>query len=77
MMQFVPENGIYVYFRYNKEKTVMVVMNSNEKEEVLKTDRFAERTGNYKSAKNIITNEKIAIETLKLPAKTTYIFELQ
>lgn len=77
MMQFVPENGIYVYFRYNKEKTVMVVMNSNEKEEVLKTDRFAERIGNYKSAKNIITNEKIAIETLKLPAKTTYIFELQ
>jgi neopullulanase len=77
MMQFVPENGIYVYFRYNKEKTVMVVMNSNEKEEVLKTERFAERIGNYKSAKNIITNAKIAIETLKLPAKTTYIFELQ
>jgi glycosidase len=77
MMQFVPENGIYVYFRYNKEKTVMVAMNSNEKEEVLKTERFAERIGNYKSAKNIITNEKIAIETLKLPAKTTYIFELQ
>lgn len=77
MMQFVPENGIYVYFRYNKEKTVMVVMNSNEKDEVLKTDRFAERIGNYKSAKNIITYEKVAIETLKLPAKTTYIFELQ
>lgn len=77
MMQFVPENGIYVYFRYNKEKTVMVVMNSNEKEEVLKTERFAERIGNYKFAKNIITNEKIAVETLKLPAKTTYIFELQ
>lgn len=77
MMQFVPENGIYVYFRYNKEKTVMVAMNSSEKEEVLKTERFVERIGNYKSAKNIITNEKIAIETLKLPAKTTYIFELQ
>ncbi|WP_225871355.1 glycoside hydrolase family 13 protein [Pedobacter cryotolerans] len=77
MMQFVPENGIYVYFRYNEEKTVLVVMNSNEKEEVLKTERFEERIGNCKSAKNIITNEKIAIETLKLPAKTTYIFELQ
>jgi glycosidase len=77
MMQFVPENSIYVYFRYNKEKTVMVVMNSNEKEEVLKTERFAERIGHYKSAKNIITNEKVAVETLKLPAKTTYIFELQ
>jgi len=77
MMQFVPEKGIYVYFRYNKDKTVMVVMNSNEQAEELETARFVERTGNYKTAQNIITDEKLALGKLKLPAKTTYIFELQ
>jgi len=30
LMQFVPEKGIYVYFRNNKENNVMVVVNTNE-----------------------------------------------
>ncbi len=28
MMQFVPEDGVYVYFRYDNNQTVMVVMNT-------------------------------------------------
>ena len=55
----------------------MVVMNSNEQVEELETTRFAERIGNYKVAKNIISEEKLAIGKLKIPGKTTYIFELQ
>lgn len=77
MMQFVPEKGIYVYFRYNKDKTVMVIMNTNDQVEELQTARFAERIGKYRTGMNIITDEKTAIGKVQLAAKTTYIFELQ
>ncbi len=77
LMQFVPEKGIYVYFRYNNEKTVMVVMNTNEQAEELTTTRFEERIGRYKTAVNIVTDEQLPLHKLQLAAKTTYIFELQ
>lgn len=77
LMQFVPEKGIYVYFRYNKEKTVMVVMNSNEQAETVETARFAERIGTHRTLLNLITDQKNPIDKIQVPAKTTYIFELQ
>ncbi|MES2418012.1 MAG: glycoside hydrolase family 13 protein [Bacteroidota bacterium] len=77
LMQFVPEKGVYVYFRYNKDKTIMVMMNSNDQEETVNFDRFAERIGARKTAVNLITDQKINLNSLRVPAKTTYIFELQ
>ncbi|TKC08226.1 alpha-amylase [Pedobacter polaris] len=77
MMQFVPEKGIYIYFRYNNDKTVMVVMNTNDQVEDLETARFLERIGKHQTLLNIITDQKLPINKLTLPAKTTYIFELQ
>ncbi len=76
-MQFVPVDGIYVYFRYNAEKTVMVIYNSNEKESNVKLDRFHERTNGFSGAKEIVNNSALnGFTTIKVPAKTTYIFEL-
>jgi glycosidase len=34
-MQFAPEDGIYVYFRYDEKQTVMVVMNTSKEEKIL------------------------------------------
>lgn len=77
MMQFIPEDGIYVYFRYNDEKTVMMIMNSNGDEKSVKTDRYQERIMMYKSAKNVISSEQLSdISTIKVPAKSTLILEL-
>ncbi|MEO8795042.1 MAG: glycoside hydrolase family 13 protein [Daejeonella sp.] len=78
LMQFVPENGVYVYFRYDDSKTVMIVMNSNEEEINLNTKRFTERTAGFTKATNVITDENLAsIDTLKVPAKSTSVFELK
>lgn len=77
LMQYVPENGIYVYFRYNDQKTVMVMMNTNEKAEKLDTKRFVERMGKKKRGMNIITNEEMVLETVEIPAKATFIVELK
>ena len=31
-MQFVPDNGVYVYFRYTDKQTVMIVLNTSKEE---------------------------------------------
>ena len=78
LMQYVPDNGIYTYFRYNPDKTVMVVMNTGEKTETVKTDRFSERMSGFGSAVNVITGEQLFdIKALTLPVKTTLVLELK
>ena len=78
LMQYVPENGVYVYFRYDSDKTVMIVMNSNDAEINLSADRFTERMQGFSKAVNVITDESLnTINKLKVPAKTTSVFELK
>lgn len=81
MMQFVPEDGVYVYFRYitgaNGAKDVMVILNSEEKAKVLNTSRFEERLKNINAAVNVISGEKLnTVKTIQIPAKTTLVLEL-
>ncbi len=78
LMQYVPEDGVYVYFRYNENQTVMVVVNSNKTSKILKTERFSERINSFTNAENIITHEKIAdLHTVSVPAHSTTILELK
>jgi neopullulanase len=60
LMQFVPTDGVYVYFRYDDKKTVMVVMNTDKKAQKISTKRFSERTAKFTKANNILTNTDIA-----------------
>lgn len=78
LVQYVPQDGVYVYFRYDNDKTVMVVVNSNTKEVNLKTNRFNERLAGFSQAKNIMDGRLFKIEEeIKIPNTTTLIFELQ
>ena len=77
-MQYVPVDGIYTYFRYDNDKTVMVVVNSNAKPSTLNLSRFKERIQDKKSAINIIDKQVINLASdLNIPAKTTLVLELQ
>ena len=77
LMQFLPQNGTYVYFRYNNDKTVMVATNTNDQETPLETARFAERMSGFSSAKNVLTGETVTdLKMLKLSAKTALVLEL-
>jgi len=78
LMQFVPQDDVYVYFRYNANAkgTVMVVVNNTEKEKNLNTERFVERTAGITVARNVLTNENLAFKEIKVPAKTTLVLEL-
>ncbi|RRB07069.1 glycoside hydrolase family 13 protein [Larkinella rosea] len=77
LMQYVPQNGTYVYFRYDGAKTVMVATNSTAQEMTLETARFSERMSGFTTARNVLTEETIrTLSALKLPAKTAVVLEL-
>ena len=76
LMQFIPAKGIYVYFRYDDKKTVMVVYNSDDKEQSTTTARYAERIKGAKTAKNVITDEVVNLSDLTIPGKSTLVLEL-
>ncbi len=76
LMQFVPEDNVYVYFRYNDKQKVMIVVNADKEDIQLNTSRFAEMTVDYSKVKNIITNKTHNINNLEIENRTTSIFEL-
>lgn len=79
MMQYVPENGVYTYFRYlpGGGKTVMVIVNGDDQAKSLETARFAERMSGATTAINIITKEQLnTLKTIAVPAKGTLVLEL-
>ena len=73
MMQFLPVDGIYVYFRYTATETVMVMMNTSDKKTVVNTKRFNERINGFTKGKNIandlIINDLGQIELEKFETK--------
>lgn len=78
LMHFIPENGIYVYFRYTDSESVMVILNNNAEEKTLNTGRFSERLQGFNSAENIVTKQSVSnLQTIVLPGKSATILELK
>ena len=77
LMHFIPDNGIYVYFRYNTDKTIMVIMNTNSESKKVETDRFAERMSGFSKGKNIVTGEVMTgLQNIEVNKNSTLVLEL-
>lgn len=71
LTQFVPQDGQYVYFRWDEKSgaSVMVVLNGTSKDATVKLDRFAERLSGFKAGEDAVSGEKLSsLESLALPA---------
>ena len=76
--KYIPEDGVYVFFRYNEEKTVMIAYNSNPAEMTLATDRFAQQIAGATAGTNIVTGQKVEdVASLLLKPYETVVLELQ
>ncbi len=51
---FRQRRNVYVYFRYNDEQKVMVVINSNDKEQTIEMNRFQEIVPSSFTAKDVM-----------------------
>ena len=77
LLHFIPQNEVYVYFRYNDQERVMVVLNKNENVQTLSLDRFAEGLQHAGHGTDVISGRKFVLEErLEVPARSALILEL-
>ncbi|WP_432222797.1 glycoside hydrolase family 13 protein [Flavobacterium sp. TMP13] len=77
MTHYIPENNIYVYFRYNNEKTVMVIINNNKTVQTIKTDRFKQNIATFTTGKDVISDKTINLRSeITIEAKSSLVLEL-
>ncbi len=77
LMQFVPEDAVYTYFRYDKDQTVMIVMNSAKEERTIDPQRFSERLNGAKKVKDVMDgSQRETNQKWKVPAQTIWIMEI-
>ncbi len=78
ILHFSPLNGVYVYFRYKGDQTIMVVLNKNTGTTLVDTGRFAEVIKGKKSALDIIRGDQYNLSSgLSVPGRTAMVFELK
>jgi neopullulanase len=77
LKHFIPENGTYVYFRYDDTDAIMVIL-SKKDAHYLNTARYNEIIGKYKKAKDVITGEEFDdLGTIWLEGFSARILELK
>ncbi len=78
MTHFVPQDGVYVYFRHSNEGKVMVVLNKNVHETILELERFRELLDKGVKGRDVISGKEIVLnDEILLAPKTPMIIELQ
>ncbi len=78
LKHYIPEEGVYVYFRYLQDEAVMVIINNNEESRTFKTDRFSENLDGYSSGTDIITRTYFdQLRMISVPAMTARVIELK
>lgn len=78
MKHYIPQNGVYVYFRYNQKESVMVILNNNDTDQQLELSRFAESLHGYTSGRDIISGSRFTLsKSITVPAKKSMIIELK
>lgn len=77
LTQFVPVDGVYVYFRHDDAKTVMVVLNTANSERTIETARFAERMAGFTGARDVLTGAAVKdLSKLTLEKNSPLVLEL-
>lgn len=73
--QFLPADGLYVYFRYDDQHTVMCVINTSSSVKKLSLTDYSEHTKGFTKGKDIISGTSIG-ENFEVAANGTMIIEL-
>lgn len=76
LMQYVPENGLYTYFRYDPKQTVMVVSHTGKEETTVNLGRFIERTAGFTTMRDVHSGEKRPMQNFTIRPGQSFVFEL-
>jgi hypothetical protein len=78
LKQYIPQNGVYVYFRMHNNQVLMCVLNTNENDTALKIDRFQEVLNGHSFMYDIVNDKNIPIaSSINLPSMSFQLYELK
>ncbi len=78
MTHYIPENNVYVYFRYTEAESVMVVINNSNNNQTFKTKRFNESIQNYQTGKDILSGKTVDLKNdITIEEKSVLVLELK
>lgn len=76
LMQFIPRDGLYLYFRYDSRQTVLVISHTGK--EVVKPDWsvYRERVDGYSRVRNVVTGEVTRLIDFSIKPGESFVLEL-
>ncbi|RYY40495.1 MAG: alpha-amylase [Chitinophagaceae bacterium] len=78
LMQYVPVDDVYAYFRYDAKQTIMCVLNAGGEAKKVPFSRFPERTNGFKRATDILSGVAYAMdESITVPPMQMLLLELK
>lgn len=79
LMHFVPEDNVYVFFRYTDDEAVMVLMNNhNTESRTIDCQKFQEIINDYSSGKEIISGKEFSnLDEITISKKSIMIIDLE
>jgi neopullulanase len=75
-MQYIPKDGLSVYFRYDAKQTVMVITNTGEKSIKPDWSLYNERTKGFTQVRNVVSGKIKPLAGLEIDVKDSFVFEL-
>lgn len=77
LMHYIPEDGLYVYFRYDDRQTIMCVMNTSKNEKEVDFSKYSERTDGFRTATNVNTGTSLNTgEKLRINGDEMWVLEM-
>jgi neopullulanase len=76
LTHYVPQDNIYVYFRSNGTRSIMVIMNGNSVEKPLDMKRYQENIKGAKTGVNVLTKEALDLGNLVLKPLSALVVEI-
>lgn len=77
MIQFIPRDNMYVYFRMDEKKTVMVMMNNSGEKLTPDVGRFEECLSGKRNGKDVITGGDVDLTKYSIEPKSVMILEIK
>ena len=76
LMHYLPEAGLYAYFRYHPQQTVFVVSHTGTEAMKINTSRFQQRTAGFTRMRNVLTGDVLPLQDFTIQPKESLVFEL-
>ncbi len=76
-MQFIPKDGLYIFFRYDAKQTIMVISNTGDKPIKPEWNYYNEMIKGFSHGKEVVSGNKVTLDGFEIKPKESYVLELE